>query len=79
LNGCVQYEVQPKGLKDGTIIKSTWIDEGQLILKKGAKVQKGREEGLVGLAQHLLDLATQRSVIKWQDYQFASMISVKNC
>lgn len=30
LNGCVQYLVQPRGLKEEEIIKSEWIDEGQL-------------------------------------------------
>ena len=44
LNDCIQYEVQPKGLKDGTIIKSVWIDEGQLIVKKEAKIKKDKEE-----------------------------------
>jgi len=40
MNDCIQYEVQPKGLKDGTIIKSVWVDEGQLIVKKEAKIKK---------------------------------------
>lgn len=44
LNDCIQYEVQPKGLKDGTIIKSVWIDEGQLIVKKEAKAEKKVKE-----------------------------------
>ena len=30
LNGCIQYLVQPRGLKEEEIIKSEWIDEGQL-------------------------------------------------
>lgn len=35
LNGCVRCQVQPKGLdKDGKIIESEWIDEGQLYLEK---------------------------------------------
>lgn len=46
LNGCIQYEVQPKGLdKDGKIIKSAWIDEGQLIPKKRTKVEKEKGPG----------------------------------
>lgn len=45
MNGCIQYEVQPKGLKDGTIIKSVWVDEGQLIVKKKkAKIKKVKEK-----------------------------------
>lgn len=45
MNDCVQYEVQPKGLKDGTIIKSVWIDEGQLIVKKKkAKIKEEKEK-----------------------------------
>lgn len=43
-NGCIQYEVQPKLLKDGVIVKSAWIDEGQLIVKKEAKTKKGKEK-----------------------------------
>ncbi|MBA7661254.1 hypothetical protein ES703_69269 [subsurface metagenome] len=46
MNGCIQYEVQPKGLKDGTIIKSVWIDEGQLIVKKAKiKIEKEKPPG----------------------------------
>ncbi len=31
LNGCIQYEVRPKGLdKEGKIKESVWIDEQQL-------------------------------------------------
>jgi len=37
LNSCVRYQVQAKGLKDGKIIESEWIDEGQLIVIKEAK------------------------------------------
>ena len=37
LNGCVQYLVQPKGLKDSEIIGSVWIDEGQLIVTLAAE------------------------------------------
>jgi len=37
LNGCVRYEVKPKGLKDGKTIESEWIDEQQLIEKSEAK------------------------------------------
>lgn len=45
MNGCIQYEVQPKGLdKDGKIIKSAWVDEGQLIVKKEAKIKKVKEK-----------------------------------
>ena len=52
LNGCVQFQVQPKGLKDEEIIKSEWIDEGQLIVlrisatvdKEGNIIEDGPEE-----------------------------------
>ncbi|MBA7629929.1 hypothetical protein ES703_37436 [subsurface metagenome] len=44
MTGCVQFEIQPKGLKDGLIIKSAWIDEGQLVVKKEAKVKKDKEK-----------------------------------
>jgi len=44
MNDCIQYEVQPKGLKDGSIIKSVWVDEGQLIVKKEAKIKKVKEK-----------------------------------
>ena len=43
MNGCIQYEIQPKGLKDGKIIKSAWIDEGQLIVKKETKKKEDKE------------------------------------
>lgn len=43
MNGCIQYEVQPKGLKDGKIIKSAWIDEGQLIVKKEARKKEDKK------------------------------------
>ncbi|MCK4446978.1 MAG: hypothetical protein KAW56_07845 [Candidatus Marinimicrobia bacterium] len=34
MTGCVQFEIQPKGLKDGRPIKSMWIDEKTLINKE---------------------------------------------
>jgi len=34
MNGCLKYEIQPKGLKDGKIQDSYWIDEEQLVLVK---------------------------------------------
>ncbi len=35
LNGCIRCQVQPSGLnKDGEIIESQWIDEGQLIIEE---------------------------------------------
>ena len=44
IHGCIQYLVQPKGLKDGEIIKSEWIDEGQLIRIKETEILKDKEE-----------------------------------
>lgn len=44
MTGCVQFEIQPKGLKDGLIIKSAWIDEGQLVVKKEARIKKDKEK-----------------------------------
>lgn len=44
MNGCIQYEVQPKKLKDGLIVKSAWVDEGQLIVKKKAEIKKDKEK-----------------------------------
>ncbi len=44
MNGCIQYEVQPKKLKDGIIVKSAWIDGGQLITKKEARKEGGKEK-----------------------------------
>ena len=42
LNGCIQYLVQPKELKDKEIIKSEWIDEGQL---EGVEKSNGEVPG----------------------------------
>jgi hypothetical protein len=44
MNGCIQYEIQPKGLKDGKIIKSAWVDEGQLIVKSRTKMKEEKKE-----------------------------------
>jgi len=44
LNGCVQFQVQPKGLKEKEIIKCEWIDEGQLELTSVAEVKKTLEQ-----------------------------------
>ncbi len=39
LNGCVQYLVQPKGLKDdGGKKESEWFDEGQLCITEVAEM-----------------------------------------
>ena len=46
LNGCVRIQVQPKELnKDGKMIDSEWIDEGQLESKveEESKIQRGEE------------------------------------
>lgn len=42
INGCIQYEVTPKELKDGTIQKPLWMDEQRLgtVGKKAAKTRK---------------------------------------
>ena len=46
LNGCVRYEIQPRELKDGNRIESSWIDETQLITKKeGTKVRGKGDPG----------------------------------
>ena len=45
LNGCIRYEVKPKGLEDGRTVEAEWIDETQLIIKGKAKVQKNDEPG----------------------------------
>jgi len=30
INGCVQYQIQPKKLKDGVPVEAKWFDEEQL-------------------------------------------------
>jgi len=45
LNGCVRCQVQAKELKDGKIIESEWIDEGQLICKDKAKEEEKDSTG----------------------------------
>lgn len=46
LSGCIQIQVQAKGLKDGKIIKAEWIDEPQLVCmkEKKAKPYLGKED-----------------------------------
>ena len=45
LNGCVQYLIQPKGLKDdGGKKDSEWIDEGQLIITEKAEIVPDKAE-----------------------------------
>jgi len=37
LNGCVRVELQPKQVKDGKPVESTWVDEQQLKNVKSSK------------------------------------------
>jgi hypothetical protein len=32
MNGCVQYQIQPKAVKDGVPAKATWFDKEQVEL-----------------------------------------------
>jgi len=49
LNGCVQCEVQPKGLnKGGVPFKPEWVDEGQLTDLSGSLSQGAQEASLGG-------------------------------
>jgi len=46
INGCVQFAVQPKGIKDGKMLEAEWVDEAQLVLvednnKKKTKPRQG--------------------------------------
>ena len=35
MNGCVRCQIQPRGLdKDGKMVESEWIDEGQLVVEE---------------------------------------------
>lgn len=34
MTGCIRFEIQPKGLRDGRPIKSMWVDETTLINKE---------------------------------------------
>jgi len=36
LTGCIQFEVQPKGLKDGVPINPKWIDEVRLGIQEAS-------------------------------------------
>lgn len=40
INGCVQFEIQPKAGKDGKLPESVGIDEGSLELIKKSKSNK---------------------------------------
>ncbi len=44
LNGCIQFLVQPRGLKEKEIIKSEWIDEGQLVVLARPSEQVDKNE-----------------------------------
>ena len=45
LNGCVQYLIQPRGLKnDGGKKESEWIDEGQLIVTEIVEMIPDKDE-----------------------------------
>ena len=45
LNGCLKYEVQPKGLKDAKMQESYWIDEQQLVIVKALNAEKSKPGG----------------------------------
>lgn len=45
LNGCIRYEVKPKGLEDGKTVEAEWIDETQLVVKGKTKKKKNDEPG----------------------------------
>ncbi len=45
LNGCIRYEVKPKGLEDGKTVEAEWIDETQLVVKGKTKVRKNDDLG----------------------------------
>jgi len=44
LNGCIRYEVKPKGLEDGKTVEAEWIDETQLIVKDKAETRKEKKD-----------------------------------
>ena len=44
LNNCVRYEIQPRKLKDGNRIESSWIDETQLITKEERIEVTGKDD-----------------------------------
>lgn len=49
LNGCVQYLIQPRGLKAvGGKKESEWIDEGQLIITEVAEMIPDKDEEAPG-------------------------------
>lgn len=52
LNGCVQFEVQPRELHEGAIVDSAWIDEPQLKLILPAKKKKKDKPKYGGIRKH---------------------------
>jgi len=52
LNGCVQYEVQPRDLHQGMIVEAAWIDEPQLKLILPTKQKKKDKPRHGGMRNH---------------------------
>lgn len=52
LNGCVQFEVQPKKLKDGEPVKSRWIDEQYLVIAVVPNIKKKIKPAGGGFRNH---------------------------
>jgi len=48
INGCIQFEVQPKAVKDGKLPESIGIDEGALEVINKVKVKKTFKVKLMG-------------------------------
>ena len=42
MNGCVQYNIQPKVVKDGVAAEARWVDVGQLELVKVRKAASAK-------------------------------------
>lgn len=48
MNGCVQYSIQPRELKDGLPIEAKWFDIEQIEIVKDERVVKAKKKPVGG-------------------------------
>lgn len=54
LNGCTQYAIKPKKLKDGKVLDAEWVDSQQVVkVGKNINITKTKTGGSSALAPRL--------------------------
>lgn len=54
LNGCTQYAIKPKKLKNGKVLEAEWVDSQQVVKSgKNININKTRTGGSSSLAPRL--------------------------